>query len=151
LDTIDTLHVSDTPGQPSAISGRHASHDPDFDRSVTVLGNAFDIFLDARDAWRDASSAIRTARATPDPDWSVIHPLALHFADTTLHAIRSGTQLGIASMEAEMRLYNSGAQPGNLDDPRVQWLTLAAQAISNALQEFDRERGRTADLLPPAN
>ena len=120
MDTIDTLHVSNTPGQPSAISGRHAAHDPDFDRSVTVLGNAFDIFLDARDAWRDASSAIRTARATPDPDWSVIHPLALHFADTTLHAIQSGTQLGIASMDAEMRLYNSGAQPGNLDDPRVQ-------------------------------
>lgn len=54
-------------------------------------------------------------------------------------------------MEAEMRLYTSGAQPGDLNDPRVQWLTLAAQAISNALQEFDRERGRTADLSPPAN
>lgn len=151
MDTIDILHVSNTDGQPSAISGRHPSHDPDFDRSVTILGNAFDVFLDARDAWRDASSAIRTARATPDPDWSVIHPLALHYADTTLHAIRSGTQLGIASMEAEMRLYTSGAQPGDLEDPRVQWLTRAANAISSALQEFDRERGRATDLSSPSN
>lgn len=88
MDAIDALHAPDTPEPPSVFADRHPSHASDFDQSVSVPRKAFDTFLDARDAWRDASTNIRAARATPDPARSAIHPLSLHLADTTLHAIR---------------------------------------------------------------
>ncbi len=50
-----------------------------------------------------------------------------------------------------MRHCISRVQPGDTDGPRVQWLTLATQAIANARSDFDHERGRAADAPSPAN